>query len=32
MSKIKFDFIGITESKQQDGKDFIVNVDIGGMP
>ena len=30
MSKIKFDFIGITESKQQVGKDFIANVDMEG--
>ena len=30
MSKIKFDFIGIIESKQQVGKDFIVNVDMEG--
>ena len=30
MSKIKFDFIGITESQQQIGKDFIVNVDMEG--
>ena len=29
MSKIKFDFIGITESKQQVGRDFI-NVDMEG--
>ena len=28
MSKIKFDLIGITEFKQQVGKDFIVNVDM----
>ena len=28
MSKVKFDVAGITESKQQIGKDFIVNVDI----
>ena len=30
MSKIKFDLIGITEFKQQVGKDFIVNVDMEG--
>ena len=30
MSKIKFDFIGITESKRQVGKDSIVNVDMEG--
>ena len=30
MSKVKFDVAGITESKQQIGKDFIVNVDING--
>ena len=30
MSKIKFDFIGITELKQQVGKDFIFNVDMEG--
>ena len=30
VSKVKFDFIGITESKQQVGKDFIVNVHMEG--
>ena len=30
MSKVKFDVAAITESKQQIGKDFIVNVDING--
>ena len=30
MSKVKFDVVGITESKQQIGKVFIVNVDING--
>ena len=30
MSKVKFAVAGITESKQQIGKDFIVNVDING--
>ena len=30
MSKIKFEFIDITESKQQVGKGFIVNVDMEG--
>ena len=30
MSKVKFDVAGINESKQQIGKDLIVNVDING--
>ena len=30
MSKVNFDVAGITESKQQIGKDFIVSVDING--
>ena len=30
MSKVKFDVAGITESKHQIGKDFIVSVDING--
>ena len=30
MSKVKFDVTGLTETKQQIGKDFIVNVNING--
>ena len=30
MSKIKFDFVGISESQEQVHKDFIVNVDMKG--